>query len=711
MSYFFFGLTFLNIGYLMSGAIPFPVGANHRYITVGIILFPTVTYLVRYAYHIIDDLYPREAKIVFYFSVIIDLFLVLRFFYLASTAVAEFNFRGDIYDYPQLGKYVALALILQILFFIIIMIRKAFHYKNENRKLILQMMFGLISITLIPSTLNVLMKKGSITPELFHIVYSICFLLGGFITTIVFINNAIEKTSFMTKVVGISAVTFLLLLQILAARMSISQEKNFDMIHNLELKALITGKNYSDFPTLSYLVSFPKGARISESASILYKKEGLELEISKLGNDNYEQRYIQKISNQTEGLFFGYRITDDTTNITYEAGFPYLEYRKFIHNMGVIIIQITLLAVFILLLIFPIFFYRNIGKPLRTLLEGFGEVKKGNLRVSVPLFYQDEIGTIGKTFNRMVIRLFVGKRKQEEYAGQLEQKVKERTREVVIKMKEIEKLKIHQDGDYFLTSLIQKPLITNWNRSREVTTDFFIKQIKTFEFRNKKSELGGDICISGNLKFDNDVYVFFVNGDAMGKSMQGAGGAIVLGTVVNYMISRSTSNKQSLNVSPKNWLETTYHELNQIFHTFDGLMMISVVMGLIHIKTGEMFFYNAEHPWLVLYRDKKAEFIENELTLRKIGSPSEYEFSIQKFQLHPGDVLIGGSDGRDDIDITPDAETRTINEDETLFLRAVERGEGNLETIYQLIKQTGRIIDDLSMIRIGFHEKAHVRNV
>ena len=89
----------------------------------------------------------------------------------------------------------------------------------------------------------------------------------------------------------------------------------------------------------------------------------------------------------------------------------------------------------------------------------------------------------------------------QDYAANLEEKVKERTKEVQEKMEEVQKLKVQQDGDYFLTSLLAKPLFFNANKSNFVTTEFIIHQKKRFEFRNKSADLGGDICITGNLKF------------------------------------------------------------------------------------------------------------------------------------------------------------------------------------------------------------------
>jgi tetratricopeptide (TPR) repeat protein len=68
-------------------------------------------------------------------------------------------------------------------------------------------------------------------------------------------------------------------------------------------------------------------------------------------------------------------------------------------------------------------------------------------------------------------------------------------------------------------------------------------------------------------------------------------------------------------------------------------------------------------------------------------------------------VLIIGSDGRDDVAIGEDSlGNRIINEDESHFLRSVEKGDGNLERIEEAIRETGELTDDLSLMRIAFRD-------
>jgi tetratricopeptide (TPR) repeat protein len=321
------------------------------------------------------------------------------------------------------------------------------------------------------------------------------------------------------------------------------------------------------------------------------------------------------------------------------------------------------------------------------------------LGIGIPLFMASIMFLLGSKFVEV-------HNQTDDLNETLEQKVDERTKEVMEKMELIKALNIQQDGDYYLTSLIAKPLGTNFNKSKNIRTEFIIEQKKKFEFKNKSSELGGDICITGNLRFGDgkNRHVFFFNGDAMGKSMQGAGGAIVAGTVLNNILARSARNKKVIKITQAEWIKEVYHELDSVFSSFTGSMLMSCACGLIDERTKKMWYFNAEHPYTVLYRNGMASFIESAVELRKLGTVIEgNSFQLFEFQLEAGDVLFTGSDGRDDISINPKNE-REINEDETLFLRQVEYNKGDLQKILDGLHKVGKFTDDLSLLKINIED-------
>ncbi len=288
-------------------------------------------------------------------------------------------------------------------------------------------------------------------------------------------------------------------------------------------------------------------------------------------------------------------------------------------------------------------------------------------------------------------------------------KLKENRDEIEQKMRQVETLKKQQDGDYFLTSLLLQPLVYNGNKTSNITTEFKIVQKKQFEFGSRRGDIGGDICISGNLRMGRSLnnhrrFVVFMNADAMGKSIQGAGGALVAGVLMNSIMAQSARNNRILNSTPEEWLTRVFEDFNRIFLSFDGSMLLSAVVGLIAEDTGELWYFNAEHPTPVLYRNHEAFFLPTETHLYKLGAIPNPEFCISKTILYAGDVLLIASDGRDDIELVADDGKKYINEDENLFLHVVQTSHAATETIFENLQKIGNITDDFSLIKIEIKE-------
>ncbi len=696
----FLGAFLLNIGYLWSALVIGPAGGYHRFITVGVIFLPMMA-MVRFAYNYPDNKPGKEGKIIFWVFGILAVALVAHFYYLALNLEPDFDFQGELFNYPQeTGQWVARGMLLMMLWFGIAMFRKSRKLEPKQRKAARQILVAMLIPTLIPGIINVLYNGGRISHQVFQQFYVLATLLGYTAIVLVFINNTVEKTSFMTKIVGISLVTLLLAIQAISAFSGHQTHRNYDRIHAIQGRAYL--QDGMD--------------PISPIAYVRNQEEEIQGKLIKRSTrDDSTARYFRQTASHTSDLYLAYLVPgqylENGKREIYEIGYNYREYRRFIHDSMIGTAILTLTLVLAVLILYPIFFSRSLVKPLHSLLDGVGQVEEGDFEVKIPVMVEDEIGYLSRSFNNMVRSILDARQKLQDYAENLEVKVDERTREVTEKMQQIHEMKVQQDGDYYLTYLIGRPLQTNRNKSDHINTEFYVEQKKKFVFKERSADLGGDICVTGNLRLGPQArrYTVFMNGDAMGKSMQGAGGAIVMGTAMNNILARSAGNDRVLNSTPDEWLTEIFDELHNLFLAFDGLMMLSAVVGVIDEETGEMSYFNAEHPWTVLYRNGEASFIEKELNLRKLGSPSEFKFKVQHFQLQPGDVLIAGSDGRDDVDLSGGAEVRTINEDENLFLRHVEASGGDLLAIVDRIHGAGTVTDDLSLLRVGFHETAATR--
>ena len=400
--------------------------------------------------------------------------------------------------------------------------------------------------------------------------------------------------------------------------------------------------------------------------------------------------------------YVAYPFVDQGQQRVIEVAYPYLYYRQAIATASWPLIVVILLSYLFILIGFSVFFRGALMRPVNSIVDGLKEINNDNFDVRVKVQVEDEIGFMAKSFNKMARSIKAGRMRLQQYAEQLEEKVKERTHELQTTLKDVQALKAQQDGDYFLTTLLLKPLGVNEVDSSLIGIESVVRQKKKFEFRHWSKDIGGDINISHIIELEGKRHIAFVNGDAMGKSIQGAGGALVLGSVFHTIVERTQATFAMQQLAPERWLKNAFIELHRVFESFDGSMLMSGFFALIDEQTGLMYHILAEHPRAVLYRDGKAEFIENDRMLRKLGTAGvEGTLQIATTQLEPGDVLYVGSDGRDDIILGYDEHgDRIINEDETLFLRIIEESEGNITEIVSGLEKRGELMDDLSLIRI-----------
>ncbi|MDX1959429.1 MAG: cache domain-containing protein [Leptospiraceae bacterium] len=367
----------------------------------------------------------------------------------------------------------------------------------------------------------------------------------------------------------------------------------------------------------------------------------------------------------------------------------------------------TLKAIYILtmigivcLIIIGIILYNLINTiidPLNKLTDTVIQFGKQDFAQRSRIVTNDEFGELAKNFNYMANSI-------EEYSNEMEKKVNERTVELNQSLEEVTKLKFQQDGDYFLTSILLVPFYKKIAYTEKVKIDFLIEQKKTFEFKGKKLSIGGDLCSTEKIILNDKSYIVFINADAMGKSLQGAGGALILGSVFGNIISRNKTKVEFQNLSPEKWLKNTFIELHTTFETFDGSMLVSVTLGLLEEETGALFYINAEHPFTILYRDGCASFLETSVVLRKLGTQMlEGKIKINVFRMRKNDIILIGSDGKDDLVISHGEEgKRVINEDEKLILRVAEKSLGDIKLIKENLKNHGELMDDLSLLRIEY---------
>lgn len=289
-----------------------------------------------------------------------------------------------------------------------------------------------------------------------------------------------------------------------------------------------------------------------------------------------------------------------------------------------------------------------------------------------------------------------------EANASLESRVRRRTDWLRGSLKSVNRLRNQQESDYYLTARIMEPTRFRGLRRGRVSVSGFIEQKKKYQYKQWSGDLGGDVCMAHALDFESGTWVCFMNGDAMGKSMQGAGGAIVLATSFQTILNRK--DRMPADGEPGPWLSSCYAELQEIFHPFDGKMTVSLIMGAIQVESGAGLYINAGHPAAVLLRDGEARALNEELSatigdFRNTVAPA----SLNEFQMAPGDLLLFGSDGREDLLIADAASPvgRRVSLADR-FPAFVAEADGDLEKIVLRLEAMGEVADDLSLLRIQF---------
>lgn len=299
------------------------------------------------------------------------------------------------------------------------------------------------------------------------------------------------------------------------------------------------------------------------------------------------------------------------------------------------------------------------------------------------------IDDVAHNFNSMISAL-------REAQTSLDKKVQVRTAELESALTQIKKLKSQQDGDYYLMNLLLAPLSLNTWSGENIKVQFLIEQKVRYSYRDHQGKIGGDVCFVHRVEIGNESWCFFFNGDAMGKSLQGASGALVAGASLSAHFAKDVKYETAID-----WLRDLYSTLNTIFASFQGAMFVSCVMGLIRERDGKLVYINAEHPQSVLYRRGSAAHFETEITAPKLGMLAGTTPKFISTWLRPFDCLICASDGREDL-IFQTAAGNMRGQDTEDFIRIVEESKGRLTDIHDRLKKSGELMDDFSAIRITY---------
>ncbi|WP_108929758.1 SpoIIE family protein phosphatase [Leptospira johnsonii] len=700
----FFLLSIHAFAFVIAYSIDSPMAAYHRWLILAVI--PAFSCMGQFFFF-----YPNPVKEKFAFRFLsAQLFVWITFsvYYIFCTFRKEpvFDFTEQIWTFSLPLENKILGVLVLVYSFLMICTgiwRSWTTSKESNRFTGLFVLF--FSLLIFPPVIaNSMSRAGLISRTDFLTVYTFFMIPGSFVILVLYINTTADQTRFLNRITGICLGTFLLILYWIGLASVSRQEDTFDLgklreaENSIFIKKAVPGSDsvsHVGIPTdrnshSTSRVGTPKNP--STRKRFLRQSSGYYGSVFPLEAERY---FIE--GNEEEPRSVLYRFSLQNRDHKYEATFPYEEYRSFLHIAIRPYFAVLFITVLVVLFGFRLFFRGAIWNPLKNLLIGIGKVNQGDLNTKIQVRIQDEIGFLADSFNGMVSSIREARTALSVYADTLEDQVKDRTSRLT-------QLLEQQQGDYFLTSLLLKPFGIETIRNGSVFVESFTRQKKQFVFKQQNHEIGGDLCMSTSLKIGGTNCTVFMNADAMGKSIQGAGGAIVLGSVFGSILNRTRLfEDKTIEFTPQRWLRSAFLELSKVFEIFEGSMLVTAILGVIEESTGKTYLVNAEHPSPILYRNGKASLIPTKHFFNRIGLPfdSSTTFTVQSFQLRPGDCLFLGSDGKDDliVGIREDG-TKEINENQEAFLSRIEEAQGDLYKIYQDMEEY--LTDDISFLKIEY---------
>jgi len=308
------------------------------------------------------------------------------------------------------------------------------------------LVFLLVPLAVLASSLELqgILPVGSFTNT---------YMIAVFAFVVAYINHSPDPSTFMVKLVGITLVALLIVLEIVNGIVLDLHRDADERVRQAELAAIetlveIDSLEGRDVPAeVAYIAARPAGDGLfSASYQMLFARADGSLTAQTLadydarllerlaqgqaGDALLENTWIGPLAPQVEqrlfadgwrrltppagvrryrgvyappaGQYLSYAFLSNDGQTLYEVGYSYLSYRQRLHRDAVPLFYLTLGAALLMLFIFPLFFRSSLVRPLGNLLSGVRRVDEGDLSVHVPIVTADEVGVLTRAFNRMV---------------------------------------------------------------------------------------------------------------------------------------------------------------------------------------------------------------------------------------------------------------------------------------------------------------------
>ncbi len=422
-----------------------------------------LVFYIQFAYRFSENCYPLEARIAGFASAALATATVLH--YALKTANLAPIYVFDLQKYGVVAeKEIGLASFVFLLWSVLVFLRKTLRWrKNRTGPARAAAIFALLSAVqiLIGGTV-VLIYTGTLSVQAYDLNYAVFTLLTVFGLIVIHANYSNEPASFMQRFVGIALVTLLLMTTASAAAAAAHFEDAYRQLRMAAARAAIqsveSGQAIDPTGDLRYIVSFvahedvpgyaqPQArgnAGAGETRTLHPPADFPYAQVIAATRENYARmksrhaaplfrldldRDFRELETRIDpAAITGFRLGDvfnresyyaaysvQGADQRYEVGFSYLEYRRYMHERMLALAWVTLIAAVGIVALFPLFFRLHLTGPLNRLLTGVRSVNEGDLAAHVKPEFDDEIGYLAVSFNRMVRSLQNADRLKDEF--------------------------------------------------------------------------------------------------------------------------------------------------------------------------------------------------------------------------------------------------------------------------------------------------------
>ncbi|HAN18517.1 MAG: hypothetical protein A2X13_08190 [Bacteroidetes bacterium GWC2_33_15] len=289
----------------------------------------------------------------------------------------------------------------------------------------------------------------------------------------------------------------------------------------------------------------------------------------------------------------------------------------------ILVFSLTLVVVIIML-------YRKtkvITSPIKKLVDKVNRITNGHLNERAEVVGNNEITTLSQKFNNMIEEL-------ESYYNELEQKVKDRTAEVVRQKEEIEIKNKHITDSIRYAKRIQNAILPPENYVKQILPDSFI-------FYRPKDIVSGDFYWM--IKKDN--LAIYATVDCTGHGVPGAFMSIVGFNQLNYAIDvkKARTANEILDSLNEGVVETLREKnADSIGSVKDGM---DITLCVIDYKNKKLQYAGANNPLILVRNNEVIQYKPDKFAIGGNFGNELPKFTNNEIDIQSGDIIYTFSDG------------------------------------------------------------------